>query len=462
MLQTLAAQHWLIEEGYLNRILAILQSGRSLESLIKKQTIQDYVPRLANLLSVAEVEPHASAHDLSPTLQLSESNGLPVVQTKQGNVALIPVIGALTKYGDMCSYGMQDYQSMIAKANADASIDGMVLVMDTPGGTVDGTPEFGLSVKNSPKPVGVFGDGMVASAGMWVASQADVIVGNKNNPTAFGSIGTLMVKQDMANLVEAGRMQRVEIIRAPQSTEKALINSVEPLTEETRAMLMDELRSITNEFIGTVKAGRGDALDVKADGLFKGRMFDTYKAKQIGLIDSVGTLQTAVNKVAELAKEKKKMTTTGSNAQNDTMSKPNWFASIFGKTETEAAGLTEEQAQEEGKKEIAALRASLKAAEDEKAALSARISTLEEQFNTAAAAADAAAKQVKELTESNTKLQGELDKKPTGQATTIISDAEREARQANEKKEKEKNYRTSADDEADKLAALAKTNPFKK
>lgn len=156
------------------------------------------------------------------------------------------------------------------------------------------------------------------------------------------------------------------------------------------------------------------------------------------------------------------MTTTGSNAQNDTMSKPNWFASIFGKTETEAAGLTEEQAQEEGKKEIAALRASLKAAEDEKAALSARISTLEEQFNTAAAAADAAAKQVNELTQSNTKLQAELDKKPTGPATTIISDAEREARQANEKKEKEKNYRTSADDEADKLAALANTNPFKK
>jgi hypothetical protein len=185
MLQTLAAQHWLIEEGYLNRILAILQSGRSLESLIKKQTIQDYVPRLANLLSVAEVEPHASAHDLSPTFQLSESSGLPVVQTKQGNVALIPVIGALAKYGDMCSYGMQDYQSMIARANADPSIDGMVLVMDTPGGTVDGTPEFGLSVKNSPKPVGVFGDGMVASAGMWVASQADVIVGNKNQPHRF-------------------------------------------------------------------------------------------------------------------------------------------------------------------------------------------------------------------------------------------------------------------------------------
>jgi len=460
MLHTLAAQHWLIEEGYLNRVLSILHSGRSLDSLIHKQNVKDYMPRLQGLLSFTEVEAHAT--DLQNEFQLAESSGLPVVQTKQGNIALIPVIGALTKYGELCGYGMQDYQNMIARANADSSIDGIVLIMDTPGGTVDGTPEFGLTVKSSLKPIGVFGDGMVASAGMWVASQADVIVGNKNNPTAFGSIGTLMVKQDMANLVEAGRMQKVEIIRAPQSTEKALINSLEPLTEETRALLMDELRSITNDFIGTVKAGRGDALDVKADGLFKGRMFDTYKAKQIGLIDSVGTLQTAVNKVAELAKEKKKMTTTGSNASEDTMNKPNWLVSLFSKTESETAGLTEEQALEEGKKEVATLQAALKAAEDEKVALSTRISTLESQFNTATAAADAAAKQVNELTEANTQLKAALDKKPTGQATTIISDEQREAQLANENGTKEKTYRTSADDEADQMVALSNANPFTK
>jgi len=460
MLHTLAAQHWLIEEGYLNRVLSILHSGRSLDSLIHKQNVKDYMPRLQGLLSFTEVEAHAT--DLQNEFQLAESSGLPVVQTKQGNIALIPVIGALTKYGELCSYGMQDYQNMIARTNADSSIDGIVLIMDTPGGTVDGTPEFGLTVKSSLKPIGVFGDGMVASAGMWVASQADVIVGNKNNPTAFGSIGTLMVKQDMANLVEAGRMQKVEIIRAPQSTEKALINSLEPLTEETRALLMDELRSITNDFIGTVKAGRGDALDVKADGLFKGRMFDTYKAKQIGLIDSVGTLQTAVNKVAELVKEKKKMTTTGSNASEDTMNKPNWLVSLFSKTESETAGLTEEQALEEGKKEVATLQAALKAAEDEKVALSTRISTLESQFNTATAAADAAAKQVNELTEANTQLQAALDKKPTGQATTIISDEQREAQLANENGTKEKTYRTSADDEADQMVALSNANPFTK
>jgi ClpP class serine protease len=38
------------------------------------------------------------------------------------------------------------------------------------------------------------------------------------------------------------------------------------------------------------------------EGLFKGRMFDTAESKAGGLIDAVGTLSTAINKVAELAR----------------------------------------------------------------------------------------------------------------------------------------------------------------
>jgi len=87
MLHTLAAQHWLIEEGYLNRVLSILHSGRSLDSLIHKQNVKDYMPRLQGLLSFTEVEAHAT--DLQNEFQLAESSGLPVVQTKQGNIALI-------------------------------------------------------------------------------------------------------------------------------------------------------------------------------------------------------------------------------------------------------------------------------------------------------------------------------------------------------------------------------------
>jgi ClpP class serine protease len=187
-----------------------------------------------------------------------------------------------------------------------------------------------------------------------------------------------------------------------------------------------------------------------------GSVYNLLQSKENGLIDSIGTLQTAVNKVVDLIKQKNKMQTTGSNANTDTMNKPKWFASLFGWSDEKAAGLTEEQAQEEGKKEVAALQTALKAAEDEKVALSTRISTLQDQFN---AAADAAAKQLNELTEANASLQAELDKKPTGQLTTIISDEQREAAQSNEVRLKV--IVSESDSEAKRYAELINNKPPK-
>lgn len=421
--------------------------GHSFESLIKKQTLADYLPRLNGLLAVPEAEAHGSGISLEENVS-ADAKGTVLIGNQR--IKVIPIIGPITKYGDLCSYGSQDYQAMIAAANADAQVDGMVLLIDSPGGSVDGTPELGGVIKNSKKPIGVFGDGTVASAAMWLASQASVIVANKNNPTELGSIGAFAIDQDFTNLMDANRIQKVRMIRAPQSTEKALANPFETLTAEAEADVKESLRAVVADFIQVVKEGRGDKLDAKAEGLFKGRMFDAYKAKQIGLIDAVGTLGTAVNKVAALAKERKKMNNSGSNAQADTMSKPSWFASLFGWSDEKAAGLTEEQANEEGKKELAGLRASLKAAEDEKAALEARISTIEAEKTTLATERD----------NLNTQLTELKEKTATGVATTIISDKQREAAQANEKKAKTE--RTQIDKEADQvLEATQATLPKK-
>lgn len=452
MHRILSTRVWLMEEGYLNRMAALiserLMRGHDLEGLIKKQTLADVLPRLNALLSVPATEAHGGEASLSDTLVM-ESSGL--VTNGSQRVQLIPIIGPLTKYGDLCSTGMQDYQAMIAAANANPDVDAMVLILDSPGGDVDGTPELALAVKNSQKPVAVFGDGTVASAALWIASQAAYVVANKNNPTGFGSIGALAIDQDFTNLMEANRVEKLRVIRAPQSTEKALMNPFETLSPEAEAQLKEELRSIVSDFIGVVKEGRGDKLDTKTEGLFKGRMFDAYASKQAGLVDSVGTLSTAVNKAASLAKERKKyMNNSGSNAHADTMSKPSWFASLFGWSEEKAAGLTEEQANEEGKKEIASLRASLKAAEDKKAALEARISTLEAEKTTLATERD----------HLNTQLTELKEKTPTGNATTIISDETREAAMAGDKNKQ--TVRTPADQEADRLVAVANAQLPKK
>lgn len=238
------------------------------------------------------------------------------VKTKKGNVAVMPVVGSLTKRGEMCSYGMRDYMNEIERINTEEEdISSIVLDMEGPGGTVDGTPEFGLTVKNSKKPVVVFGDNMVASANYWVASQSKWIVGNKNNPTEFGSIGTLCVHEYWGKFIEEN-IGEVKIIRAPQSVDKAKFNPIEALTPELENEIKADLKSITKDFLTTVKKGRGDRLTASESEWGTGKMFKTGEALQMGLIDQVGTLMDAINKAAELGSGK----STGNKSSNSTKS----------------------------------------------------------------------------------------------------------------------------------------------
>ncbi len=108
-------------------------------------------------------------------------------------VAYIPVIGGVTKHGDLCSLGMRTIGMMVKAANESDNIDSILFEFDSPGGTVDGTPELGSIIRGSAKPTVAFCDNMTASAGYWLASQCDYIFANSLNNTEIGSIGSLCV-----------------------------------------------------------------------------------------------------------------------------------------------------------------------------------------------------------------------------------------------------------------------------
>jgi protease-4 len=450
MLQLLQYRAWALAEAYYSRVYPVLAErlhlGHSLEGLVKKQTEADLLSRIDAL-----IYRRAAQSDVEIKIGRDEQSDLRIAKIGDKNIALIPVIGPLTKYGGLCSYGMQHYQGMINRANASANIAGIVLIMDTPGGTVDGTPEFGLTVRHSQKPVGVFGDSMVASAGLWIASQAVTIVGNKNNPTEFGSIGVLMVLPNHQNEIAAGRLPQMEIFRAKQSTEKALVNSIEPITDEGRKEIIAELTELADTFIATVKDGRGEKLNTETEGLFAGRMFDSKTSKKIGLIDEVGTLHTAVKRVADVAREREKINVS-TQSKADTMKFPKIsallgaaWAKVFGK-ETEAANLTtEEQASLEAaeqkvakmEEENARLQATIEENNKKIASLNAQVAELNTQIST--------------LNSEKQSLQEQLDKKPTGYATTIIPGEKTETQQATDPKEAAKSYQTSVDEEVARI-----------
>lgn len=249
------------------------------------------------------------------------------------HVAILPVFGSLTKRGELCSYGMRSYMNEIALLNENEDIAAIVIDLESPGGTVDGTTEFGLAVKSSKKPIVTFGDNIVASAAYWIASQSRHIVGNKNNPTEFGSIGVLYFHENYSKWIE-DNIGSIEIMRAAQSVHKARLNVIEPLEDEYRAEVQADLNEMADEFIKVVKKGRGDRLDAKAEGLFTGRMFKTPEALKMGMIDSIGTLWDAINIAAGLANNHSKQ---NSNSNKNAMSFKKTVSSFFRPKKAKAA-----------------------------------------------------------------------------------------------------------------------------
>ena len=74
--------------------------------------------------------------------------------------------------------------------------DAVILDIDSPGGTVAGTPELGAAVAalNGQKPVYAFSSGLMCSAAYWIASQAEAIYAT---PSArVGSIGVVQTVID--------------------------------------------------------------------------------------------------------------------------------------------------------------------------------------------------------------------------------------------------------------------------
>jgi len=347
--------------------------------------------------------------------------------------AMIPVLGSLTKRGDLSSYGMHDYINAINNANADPNIDSIVLAIESPGGTVDGTPEFVKAVRESQKPVIAFGDGMVASAAYWVASQSKAIIGNVSNYTEFGSIGTLYIHRNWGTYIK-NEIGSMEIIRAPQSKDKALVNAIEPLPPDQKDAILAELKMITEDFISAVKAGRGDRLKAKDSQVFTGKMFDLQQSLDYGLIDQVGTLQDAVNYAHELAAADSQPGNTNTNSNSNSMKK--WFSSLFsGKAEDKpkegelsAEDLAEFKAAEQK-------LADMKKAQDD---LKAEV----DQLKTAKADLE---KKVSDKDAEITELNEKLEEAPAGQATTIVGDKDRGPENEGEKDD----FKTSVDAEAD-------------
>ena len=123
-----------------------------------------------------------------------------------------------------------------------------------------------------------------ASGGYYIASAADKIYADK--ASIVGSIG---VRMDNFGFVEAIDKLGIERRTLTAGDNKALLDPFLPEDEKTKAHLQSMLTEIHQQFIDSVKKGRGDRLDTSVEGLFEGLIWTGEAAVKIGLVDELGS-----------------------------------------------------------------------------------------------------------------------------------------------------------------------------
>ncbi|RLD25857.1 MAG: hypothetical protein DRI75_12710 [Bacteroidetes bacterium] len=209
------------------------------------------------------------------------------------NISVIPIEGSLMKKDYCGAPGMQTIGNRIKLADESDNVDGIILKIDSPGGTVDGTQELGDIVKNTSKPILAFADGLMASAAYWVGSSADMVMA-KDNTTEVGSIGVVLSFMDNSEAAEKAGV-KMHTVFADQSTEKW--KEIEDAVKGDYSTLKEwTLNPLAEEFQNTVIENRSNVKD-KA---LRGRVFLAKQAKKENLIDKIGNFESALKELNKL------------------------------------------------------------------------------------------------------------------------------------------------------------------
>lgn len=238
----------------------------------------------------------------------SETEGKPY--SIVNGVAVIPVVGTVSKRFNMfmkISGGVSTemLKKNVAQAVEDKKVRGIVLDIESPGGAVDGTKELAdfIFESRAKKPIIAYANGLMASAGYWFGSAANAIVTNET--AIVGSIGVALTHYDLSARDKADGVVRTEIFAGKY---KRLASSEKPLSEEGKEYLQSMVDHIFSIFVEAVSRNRGITQE-QALNFCNGKEFIGKEALENGLVDRIGTLQTAIDLVIERSKTRMDLTT---------------------------------------------------------------------------------------------------------------------------------------------------------
>jgi protease-4 len=206
--------------------------------------------------------------------------------TAVDHIAKIEIEGTITED--------QDLLELLDDVRKSSTVKGVILSIDSPGGTTAGGEAIFDAVRllAAEKPVVAQVGTLAASAGYMIASASDHIVARQSS--IVGSIGVLVQFPDLTGLMDKVGIGLEEIKSSPLKAEPSPFN---PTTEEERAMLRVMILDSYDWFVGLV-ADRRPLSRAEVLTLADGSVFTGRQALEKKLVDSLGGEREAANWLA--------------------------------------------------------------------------------------------------------------------------------------------------------------------
>lgn len=216
------------------------------------------------------------------------------------NVALISIEGPITTTGGF-NFMLQrtanpdEIVDYIEDATKDKEIKALIFEINSPGGSAVASSEIAEAIKKAGKEK--FTVALIREQGTsgayWVASACDHIIAH---PLSFtGSIGVIASYLEISGLLER---YNVTYEKLTKGEHKDVMTPFRELTKEEREMIIKKLDIIYEDFVLEISKNRGlteERVKELADGMF----YLGKEAKDVGLVDQLGTKEDAIKYVEE-------------------------------------------------------------------------------------------------------------------------------------------------------------------
>lgn len=182
---------------------------------------------------------------------------------------------------------------LLKKAEENSEIKGVVLRVNSPGGSALASNIIYDYIKNMKKPVYISVSDVAASGGYYIASAGRKIFAN--NESILGSIGVVSL---IPNFSETTKKLGVNMDSLSLGKYSNLYSLTEPMSEENREHIYNKSVETYNEFLSCVSESRKIPIQ-ELEKIAQGKVWLGSESKKIGLIDSIGGLETTISQLAK-------------------------------------------------------------------------------------------------------------------------------------------------------------------